>query len=223
MASFTFQSVGTNSVNIRVYPSPGYAYYRVFVRPTSATDGVYDQWFSGITSSFDAFVSGLSPATSYTVNVAYSIDGIAATSTWIGAQTFVTGGGGTTTYYAQVDFNANGGTGAPSSVSGSTSNTDQYVVLSIPYGQPTRSGYTFLGWSLSATASTPSYFPGGTITVYGTTATSYYTLYAVWSQTGGGVRIGNGYNFDTATAYIWNGAWQRYTPYVWNNGWKKAN
>lgn len=83
---------------------------------------------------------------------------------------------GKTTYYAQVDFNANGGTGAPSSVSGSTTN-----------------------------------------------ATSYYTLYAVWSQTGGGAWIGNGYNFNTATAYIWNGAWQRYTPYVWNDGWKKAN
>ena len=48
MASFTIQSVGTNSVNIRVYPSSGYTYYRVFVRLTSATDGIYDQWFSGI-------------------------------------------------------------------------------------------------------------------------------------------------------------------------------
>lgn len=222
MASFTIQSVGTNSVNISVYPSSGYTYYRVFVRLTNATDGIYDQWFSGITSSFDAYVGGLSPATSYTVNVAYSIDGTAATSTWIGAQTFVTSGGGTTTYYAQVDFNANGGTGAPTSVSGSTTNTDQYVVLSVPYGQPTRSGYTFLGWSLSATASTPSYFPGGTITVYGTTTTSYYTLYAVWSPSGGGVRVGNGYGFDSASAYIYSNGFQKYTPYIWDNGWKKA-
>lgn len=126
------------------------------------------------------------------------------------------------TYYAAINFDANGGTGAPGTVSGSTTSPDQYVQIQIPYGQPTRQNYTFAGWSMDPNAASPSYAPGGYITVYGTTATTYYTLYAVWVQSGGGVRVGNGYGFDSASAYIYSNGFQKYTPYIWDNGWKKA-
>ncbi len=67
-----------------------------------------------------------------------------------------------------LSYNANGGSGAPSSQSGSTS----YIISSI---KPTRSGYIFLGWSENSTAIIGSYISGDTITIATNT-----TLYAVW-------------------------------------------
>ena len=51
-----------------------------------------------------------------------------------------------TTYYATLAFDANSGSGAPSSVSGSVTNTtgDTAISLTIPSTIPTRSGYTLL-------------------------------------------------------------------------------
>lgn len=69
-----------------------------------------------------------------------------------------------------LSYNANGGSGAPSSQSGATS----YTVSST---KPTRSGYTFLGWATSSTATSASYAGGDTITLSSNT-----TLYAVWKE-----------------------------------------
>ncbi len=69
-----------------------------------------------------------------------------------------------------LSYNANGGSGAPSAQSGNTS----YTVSST---KPTRSGYNFLGWSTSSTATSASYAPGSTISISKNT-----TLYAVWSK-----------------------------------------
>ncbi len=67
-----------------------------------------------------------------------------------------------------LTYNANGGSGAPSPQSGATS----YTVSST---EPTRSGYTFLGWSRSPSATLATYYRGDTITL-----TADTTLYAVW-------------------------------------------
>lgn len=69
-----------------------------------------------------------------------------------------------------VSYNANGGTGAPSS---QTKWKDQTLTLSGT--KPTRTGYSFLGWSTSSTATTATYTAGGSYT-----ANSAATLYAVW-------------------------------------------
>lgn len=116
-----------------------------------------------------------------------------------------------TTYYAYVQFNANGGSGVPATQYGS--DTGQYVTISIPSTVPTRSGYTFLGWSLNSAAASASYYPNGTITVYGTTTYpgEDYTLYAVWQQ-----QSANGY------CWIYSGGWKRAIPWVYSNGWKQA-
>lgn len=69
-----------------------------------------------------------------------------------------------------VSYNANGGSGAP------TSQTKTYGTnLTLSSTRPTRTGYTFLGWSTSSTATSASYSPGGTYT-----SNSGATLYAVW-------------------------------------------
>lgn len=86
-----------------------------------------------------------------------------------------------TTYHAKVYFNANGGSGAPSTmthskdmVSPSGSHT-----FSIPYTEPTKAGSKFLGWSTSSGAFHASYSGGNSISV---SYDSSITLYAVWQQ-----------------------------------------
>lgn len=69
-----------------------------------------------------------------------------------------------------IKYNANGGRGAPSN---QTKWKDQALTLSTT--KPTRTGYSFLGWSTSSTATTATYSAGGS---YTTNAAA--TLYAVW-------------------------------------------
>ncbi len=91
----------------------------------------------------------------------------------------------TTTYYAKLAYDANGGSGAPSqqSTSGNYTSNPGSHTFTISSTTPTRSGYSFLGWSTSSTASSPSYYAGGSISVnYSTSSTAKVTLYAVWQQ-----------------------------------------
>lgn len=71
-----------------------------------------------------------------------------------------------------VSYNANGGSGAPASQT-----KTQNVTLTLSSTEPYRSGYTFLGWSTSSSASYPTYYAGGSYT-----ANASATLYAVWEQ-----------------------------------------
>lgn len=69
-----------------------------------------------------------------------------------------------------VKFDANGGSGAPAS---QTKTYGQTLVLSAT--KPTRSGYLFVGWATSSTATSKTYDAGGNYT-----ANAGTTLYAVW-------------------------------------------
>lgn len=69
-----------------------------------------------------------------------------------------------------ITFNANGGTGGPTTV------TKTYgKALTLPTAVPTRQYYNFKGWATTAEASTAQYQAGGSYTVEGAA-----TLYAVW-------------------------------------------
>lgn len=70
----------------------------------------------------------------------------------------------------KITYNANGGSGAPGS---QTKWKDEALTLSST--KPTRSGYSFLGWSTSSTATSATYSAGGSYT-----SNSAATLYAVW-------------------------------------------
>ena len=73
------------------------------------------------------------------------------------------------TSYA-VTYNANGGSGAPAS------QTKYYgVTLTLSSTKPTRTNYTFLGWSTSSTATTATYAAGASYT-----DNAALELYAVW-------------------------------------------
>jgi uncharacterized repeat protein (TIGR02543 family) len=70
-----------------------------------------------------------------------------------------------------ITYNANGGSSAPSS---QTANYGSSVTLRST--SPTRSSYTFLGWSASSTATSATYSAGQTITM----PLNGLNLYAVW-------------------------------------------
>ena len=69
-----------------------------------------------------------------------------------------------------VSYNANGGSGAPAN---QTKYYGQTLTLSTKI--PTRTGYTFKGWSTSSSATSATYSSGGSYT-----ANAEATLYAVW-------------------------------------------
>lgn len=69
-----------------------------------------------------------------------------------------------------ISYNANGGSGAPGS------QTKYYGrTLTLSSTKPTRTGYIFKGWSASSSATTASWFAGGSYT-----DNASKTLYAVW-------------------------------------------
>ena len=69
-----------------------------------------------------------------------------------------------------LSYDANGGTGAPAS---QTDNCGTSITISST--TPTRSGYTFLGWSTDSTATSATYSAGESYT-----GNENVTLYAVW-------------------------------------------
>lgn len=70
--------------------------------------------------------------------------------------------------YYNLNYDANGGVGAPSSTLGLS------IISSI---KPTRNGYTFVGWSLDRDSTNGNYQPGDIIELKADT-----TLYAVWQK-----------------------------------------
>lgn len=82
-----------------------------------------------------------------------------------------------TDYNYTLAYNANGGSGAPSNQTGSNTGTSPYYTFTVSSTVPTRTGYTFLGWSTSSSATSASYTGGGSITV---TSSGTTNLYAVW-------------------------------------------
>lgn len=108
----------------------------------------------------------LAAGASITAYVAgYNSGAIVSNSTRSAAKT---GPAYTTTY--TISYNANGGSGAPGS------QTKTYgAALTLSSAVPARTGYSFLGWSTSSTATTATYAAGGSYT-----ANASATLYAVW-------------------------------------------
>lgn len=91
---------------------------------------------------------------------------------------------GTPGYY-KVTFNGNGGTLTTKLKNGISAPSG--TLYAIPTDKPTRTNYTFLGWSTSSTAKTadPNYAPGkGSLRL-----TQNLTLYAVWAGGPGTYRI----------------------------------
>lgn len=76
--------------------------------------------------------------------------------------------------YLTLTYDANDGTGAPAAKTDCQSG----VSFTLSSTSPTRSGYTFQGWSTSSTATSAQKQPGDSYSI-----TSNTTLYAVWCKT----------------------------------------
>ena len=116
----------------------------------------------------------------------WSTSSTATTATWNAGGTYTTNA--TDTLYAvwkantyTVSYNANGGSGAPSSQTKTYGKT-----LTLSSTVPTRTNYNFIGWATSSTATTASYQAGGSYT-----KNSAATLYAVWELAYSKPRITN--------------------------------
>ena len=83
-----------------------------------------------------------------------------------------------TSYTCYLYYNANGGSGAPSTQSYTGTNTSSHS-FTVSSSTPTRSGYDFLGWSTSSSATSASYVGGNSISV---SYNGSKTLYAVWQE-----------------------------------------
>lgn len=93
----------------------------------------------------------------------------------------------TTQYTAILKYSPNGGDSgsAPAHHTSSSNSPGQSVTFTIKSGTPTRTGYTFKGWSKSKTATTASYVAGDTYTMKTGTASDPENtdwLYAVWKK-----------------------------------------
>ncbi len=97
-----------------------------------------------------------------------------------------------------VTYNANGGSGAPSS-----QEKDYGCTLTLTTDEPVRSGHDFEGWATSGSSSTVSYQPGATYT-----ANADLTLYAVWTSNafGGTLSVNTSYSPNIAA-----GTYKEYT------------
>ena len=142
--------------------------------------------------------------------------------------TFTTAPPPAKTYYAYVTFNANGGSGVPSTQYGSETNNTGYVRIYLPSTTPSRSGYTFSGWSLNSDGSGTVYSPGGSIVLYSGMTSSPgqgYTLYAVWVEdTTGRVWLSQGGAFGQGILYCSDGLkFYKGIPWVGTgSGWRRG-
>ena len=153
-------SYNNNASNNFYITIAGTTYYHTVTRVAGTT---------GVTFSSSKAVSLSAAGTaSVAVSVGGSLSGTTFQITGNNSTTYSITNGNKATY--KVTFNANGGSGAPAA------QTKTYGVnLTLSSTKPTRSGYTFLGWSTSSSATTATYAAGGTYT-----ANAAVTLYAVW-------------------------------------------
>ena len=85
------------------------------------------------------------------------------------------GGSTSTSVPYTVAFNANGGTGSMANLSFAAGATKALTINTV-----TRTGYIFVGWATSASATTSTYDDGQSVKDLTTTSGATVTLYAVW-------------------------------------------
>lgn len=174
---------------------------------------------SGAPSNQTGSNTGTSPYYTFTVASApniskaghtflgWSTSSSATSATYVGGNSFTVTSSGTTTLYAvwkvntyTVSYNANGGSGAPSS------QTKTYnVSLPLSSTVPTRTGYLFQGWATSSTGAV-AYQPSGSYT-----ANASVTLYAIWKAANSTLSSVDNTNIGSSGTASWNKIDNSYT------------
>lgn len=171
--SLTATSIGTNSATLSWSVSgvsPTNYTWDVYISGTSGTianPGFGPYSVSGTSGS--TTVTGLASGTSYT----YGIDLTLQSGNVAGGSASTTFTTSTPVVTYTITWNLNGGTGG----SGYTTSVTSGNSISAPSSNPTRSGYTFSGWSVSF-----PYTPTGNVTI-SASWTPVATFPPVWSDT----------------------------------------
>ncbi|MBQ4042598.1 MAG: InlB B-repeat-containing protein [Clostridia bacterium] len=151
-------------------------------RPSTETSTTITSYeFYGWATSENGVVT-YQPGDAYTQN-----SNLTLYAQWI-ASIFIKQQADTTVY--SVSYDANGGKNAPDPSKGVKSGT----TITLSTAKPTRSGYTFLGWSLDKNDAAADYQPGDSYTVTGA-----ITLYAVWYKKSSGGGSSGGESTQTYT------------------------
>jgi uncharacterized repeat protein (TIGR02543 family) len=130
----------------------------------TALNGTTTGTTGSVTKKITISVSKGGPVKAYAV--AYDVAGNSLTTTNATSSSPLI----VSTGYYTVSYNMNGGTGTIASQS-----KYQGINITLSTTVPTRTGYQFLGWSTSSSATSATYTAGGTYS-----ANSSCTLYAVW-------------------------------------------
>lgn len=163
---------------------------------------LYAQWTSSLSRgsiTLPAAINRNSSSTSYTITFNENFSG-GGTSNQTSTKTIS---------YSFAGWNTNSsGTGSNYSANSSYTPSSSHTLYakwtsstsqnSITLPSPSRTGYKFLGWGTSASATSPSYSGGSAIT-----PTGNMSLYAIWGAT-------------TQTYIYHNGKWMQALKYVWN-------
>lgn len=187
--------------------------------PTTVNDYIYNA-----TTNKKFTVSSTKPTkTGYTF-LGWSTSSTATTPSYVSGDTVTVNAGRAVFLYAiwkktlTLSYDANGGSGAPSNQSADIYNATTSKVFTISTTAPTRTGYKFLGWSTSSTATSATYSAGDNITLSQNTK-----LYAVWEILGT-LRIKQKGVWKIGIVWIKNNdGWKRGVPYIKvNSGWKRG-
>ena len=166
--SWTLQYIASSAASTSVAKA-----YTVKIAGATVKEGTYS--INGKTGTY-TIASGTYEVAKGTSakSVAFSVS-FAFNLTWSGTYKGTLSASGSISVAAKtsytIKYNANGGSGAPSSQS-----KWHGTNITLSNTTPTRSGYTFKGWGTSSTTTTVSYAAGAT---YSSNAST--TLYAIWT------------------------------------------
>ena len=206
---FTFTSTSpTINVAYTKIVVPTYNYYLRYDAKGGTGEPNTQSTLGTTVTSVTFRVSSTEPTrTNYTF-LGWSFDSTATKADYVGGDTVTLNSGNPDrtlyavwkyipTYNYYLRYHANGGTGEPNTQS-TLGTTVTSVTFHVPSTEPTRTNYTFLGWSFDSTATAASYVSGDPVTL--NSGKPDRTLYAVWKYTPRTYTITVDYYDDTSKA-----------------------
>ena len=206
---FTFTSTSpTINVAYTKIVVPTYNYYLRYDAKGGTGEPNTQSTLGTTVTSVTFRVSSTEPTrTNYTF-LGWSFDSTATKADYVGGDTVTLNSGNPDrtlyavwkyipTYNYYLRYHANGGTGEPNTQS-TLGTTVTSVTFHVPSTEPTRTDYTFLGWSFDSTATAASYVSGDPVTL--NSGKPDRTLYAVWKYTPRTYTITVDYYDDTSKA-----------------------
>ena len=205
----------TNTTKYTFSSWSGYAAGTSYTPDTNRT--LYAQWTSSTSNGSITLPSA--SRTGYTF-LGWSASSTAASASYSGGASYTPSSA--QTLYAvwkantyTITFDANGGTGGPGTQTYTYADSGSVMLSTV---EPSRSGYKFVGWSVSQTAASADYLSGG---AFPANTLNGITLYAVWERSGL-IHLYNGGSWRNGLVWVFDGtSWRQGIPWVYDGtAWK---